>query len=88
MLENYFQNSRRYVKSLDSFQLIGLKPKSDDELTKDCEPFRYSKIESNDGGGESIKKYTRIEPCGSIANSIFNGELILFVFIDLSQDED
>ena len=67
MLENYFQNSRRYVKSLDSYQLIGLKSERDDELTSDCEPFRYQHVDKKDN---TKVKY---EPCGAIANSIFNG---------------
>ena len=67
MLENYYQNSRRYVKSLDSYQLIGLKSKNEDELTSDCEPFRYYFKNKND------QTKIKFEPCGAIANSIFNG---------------
>jgi hypothetical protein len=66
MLENYFQNSRRYVKSLDTYQLLGRR--KNDELAPECEPYRYHLDDKN----PNIKlKYT---PCGAIANSIFNGK--------------
>lgn len=62
MLEKYYQNHRRYVKSRDDNQLTG--HINDGQLSKDCEPFRYQKITN-----QLSIEYT---PCGSIANSLFN----------------
>ena len=64
MLENYFQNSRHYVKSVDYSQLSGLRTKANDELSSGCEPVRYKTV-----NGKKIK----YAPCGLIANSLFNG---------------
>lgn len=65
MLDNYYQNQRRYVRSVDQYQLLGMRNKPDQDLASECEPFRYYKKSPN------LKlKYT---PCGVIANSIFNG---------------
>jgi len=59
-LTNFYQNHRRYVKSLDTSQLKG-KGVSYTTLEKgDCKPLA------------SINN-TAIYPCGLIANSIFNG---------------
>lgn len=58
-LENFYQNHRRYVKSLDNLQLLG---KLSDEPSKDCHPFAKNAI------GEAYV------PCGAIANSMFNGD--------------
>ena len=77
MLDNYYQNSRRYVKSVDPVQLIGRIPLSSSaskeennaELASDCEPFRY-KIETN-----VTYKYA---PCGAIANSFFNDTFSMY----------
>uniref|UniRef100_A0A914I9K0 Cell cycle control protein 50A n=1 Tax=Globodera rostochiensis TaxID=31243 RepID=A0A914I9K0_GLORO len=56
-LENYFQNHRRYMKSRNDEQLLGVDLA---KYTKDCTPF-----EKNDAG-------QIIAPCGAIANSLFN----------------
>jgi hypothetical protein len=59
-LTNFYQNHRRYVKSLDTKQLKG-KPVSVNQLEKgDCKPLA------------SINNKA-IYPCGLIANSQFNG---------------
>ncbi len=76
MLENYHQNSRRYVKSLDVDQLLGKGKKAGFyrakyELANGCEPFRYKTFQK--------EKYF-YTPCGAIANSIFNGSVIFFIF--------
>ncbi len=63
MLENFYQNQRRFDKSRDSEQLMS--SRTDNYLTRDCEPFRYRKENDN---------LLKITPCGSIANSIFNGK--------------
>jgi hypothetical protein len=62
MLDNFYQNQRHYVNSVDYDQLNGV---DTNYLTKHCEPYRYST--QPDG---NILKYA---PCGMIANSIFNG---------------
>ncbi len=62
MIENFFQNHRRYEKSRDHEQLLGSRAKN--YLSKDCEPFRYRK---------ELNKMIKIAPCGSVANSLFNG---------------
>ncbi len=61
MLENYFQNSRHYVKSVDYSQLAGFKTT---ELSTGCEPVRHKIVN---------KKKIKYAPCGLIANSLFNG---------------
>lgn len=66
MLENFYQNQRRYVKSRDSDQLLG---SAHDYLSTDCEPFRYQKTDDS-------LKVLKISPCGAVANSIFNGDFI------------
>ena len=62
-LTNFFQNHRRYVKSLNSNQLKGnfVSPSSLDN--SDCKPL------GTVGGKNGVAIY----PCGLIANSLFNG---------------
>lgn len=60
-LTNYYQNHRRYVKSRDDDQLLG---RLDQPPSSDCIPF--------DKNGD---KY--VAPCGAIANSLFNDELVV-----------
>jgi len=55
-----FQNHRRYVKSRDDNQLLGL---IDAEPSNECDPFVKNKEEN--------KNYI---PCGAIANSMFSGK--------------
>jgi hypothetical protein len=59
-LSNFFQNHRRYVKSLNSNQLKGqgVSPSTLDD--SDCKPL-------------STINGVAIYPCGLIANSVFNG---------------
>ncbi|XP_057664557.1 cell cycle control protein 50A isoform X1 [Diorhabda carinulata] len=63
-LTNYYQNHRRYVKSRDDSQLLGILSK---EPSRDCLPFVF------DGNK------TPIAPCGAIANSMFNDNLTLYI---------
>lgn len=66
-LTNFFQNHRRYVKSIDSNQLKGdaVDPST---LSKDCDPLAYDPAGStNSNGFQRV-----IWPCGLIANSVFN----------------
>ncbi|KAF9907291.1 hypothetical protein BX616_000471 [Lobosporangium transversale] len=70
-LTNFYQNHRRYVKSLDAKQLSGA-PRSVAELNGgSCEPLAIVK--------ENGVDYP-IYPCGLIANSIFNDTLGLFLY--------
>ena len=64
-LTNFYQNHRRYVKSRDDRQLLG---RLDSAPSSDCEPFATAM----DNG--TLKP---IAPCGAIANSLFNGKMIL-----------
>ncbi|KAK4965671.1 alkylphosphocholine resistance protein lem3 [Elasticomyces elasticus] len=60
-LTNFYQNHRRYVKSLDQDQLMG-KNQSRDKIKKsDCNPLTVDPATN--------KSYY---PCGLIANSVFN----------------
>ncbi|CAG0884403.1 unnamed protein product [Cyprideis torosa] len=63
-LTNFYQNHRRYVKSRDDSQLLGvdLQAKPD----SDCAPFMAFTNKSS--GGTEVP----IAPCGAIANSLFN----------------
>ncbi len=60
-LENFYQNHRLYVSSVDSIQLAGQK-QTKDTLESSCN----SKVTS----GSQL-----INPCGLIANSYFTGML-------------
>lgn len=64
-LTNYYQNHRRYVKSRDDKQLLGV---INEALTSDCDPFTYV------DGDKHNKPYA---PCGAIANSLFNDTIEL-----------
>lgn len=61
-LTNFYQNHRRYVKSLDSSQLRGKFVSTSTLKNGDCKPLAIS----SDGRA--------IYPCGLVANSLFNGE--------------
>lgn len=61
-LTNYYQNHRRYVKSRDDDQLLGL---LNSQPSTDCAPF------DKDSNGKPIA------PCGAIANSLFSDVLTL-----------
>lgn len=58
-LTNYYQNHRRYVKSLDTEQLLGNVRTAGDLNSGQCKP-----VDSINGRA--------IYPCGLIANSVFN----------------
>lgn len=59
-LTNFYQNHRRYVKSLNSDQLKGDYVSPSDLDNSDCKPL-------------GTRNGTAIYPCGLIANSFFNG---------------
>ncbi|ODM98176.1 Cell cycle control protein 50A, partial [Orchesella cincta] len=75
-LENFHQNLRKYVKSKDDDQLLGLIGSSEQpaEPVKDCQPF-----DRDDNG-------TIIFPCGAVANSMFNDSIQLYYEHDLQGD--
>lgn len=60
-LTNFYQNHRRYVKSLDTDQLLGKALDSDTIANSACDPIKLNTT--------SNKPYY---PCGLIANSLFN----------------
>lgn len=62
-LTNFYQNHRRYVKSLNQDQLRGDFKSASDLKSGDCKPL----------GANGDKA---VYPCGLIANSLFNGEQI------------
>jgi LEM3 (ligand-effect modulator 3) family / CDC50 family len=59
-LTNFYQNHRRYVKSLDANQLRGDFRSVGDLRNGNCKPV-------------AIRDNKPVYPCGLIANSIFNG---------------
>lgn len=63
-LTNFYQNHRRYVKSLDAKQLSGTARQASELKGGACDPLAV--VEEN---GTQYPIY----PCGLIANSIFNG---------------
>lgn len=71
MLENFYQNQRRYHKSRDPEQLLSQRGDIK-ELSSDCEPFRYRK--------DKFNNLVKIAPCGSVANSMFNDTFKIFYF--------
>lgn len=62
-LTNFYQNHRRYVKSLNSDQLQGKYVSPNSLNNSDCDPL----------GAAGLFGNISIYPCGLIANSIFNG---------------
>mmetsp|Transcript_45017 Transcript_45017/g.95797 ORF Transcript_45017/g.95797 Transcript_45017/m.95797 type:complete len:456 (-) Transcript_45017:264-1631(-) len=58
-LDNFYQNYRKYVNSYDQYQLLGRVEKQDKVSSDSCQPL--SKI------GD-----VTINPCGLIANTLFN----------------
>lgn len=59
-LTSFYQNHRRYVRSIDSDQLQGKHRSKSDIDNSDCKPLTSV--------GDKV-----IYPCGLVANSIFNG---------------
>lgn len=66
-LTNFFQNNRRYVRSVSPQQMAGV-PISMDNLKLYCEPMLYVNGENND----SYPEDGLITPCGLQAWSFFN----------------
>ncbi|TFK42807.1 cell cycle control protein [Crucibulum laeve] len=74
-LSNFFQNHRRYVKSLNSDQLKGKGVSANDLHNSDCKP-----LDTIDG--------KPIYPCGLIANSIFNDTFSNPVLLNTAGDSN
>ena len=68
-LENFYQNHQRYLASLDSDQLTGENLKKDDLST--CSPLKSN-------GSKTLN------PCGVIANSLFNDVISLSAATELA----
>eukprot|EP00092_Neocalanus_flemingeri_P044398 GFUD01049227.1.p1 GENE.GFUD01049227.1~~GFUD01049227.1.p1 ORF type:complete len:378 (-),score=106.07 GFUD01049227.1:158-1267(-) len=80
-LDNFHQNHRQYADSRDDKQLNGDRLKSDgfpDLPFSDCEDPHNN----DNSSGETLP----IVPCGSIANSLFNDNVKLFVQKDNSNE--
>ena len=67
-LTNFYQNHRRYVRSRDDHQLLGVKLDYY-QLNPDCDPYR---------GEITANGSFPYAPCGAIANSLFNGNFCNF----------
>lgn len=70
-LTNFYQNHRRYMKSIDSEQLLS-KPRTADQLQDaECKPL-----------GKDPVSGLSVYPCGLIANSVFNDTFQSPVLLD------
>jgi hypothetical protein len=69
-LSNFYQNHRRYVKSISYKQLQGKTDSADVSFTDDCQPLQY--ITKPDTTNPDTSKQILLSPCGLIANSLFN----------------
>ncbi|KAF2028607.1 Lem3/Cdc50 [Setomelanomma holmii] len=74
-LTNFYQNHRRYVKSVDVDQLKGKARSADDIRSGDCTPLN---VDSSTG-----RPYY---PCGLIANSMFNDTFGNLTFLNAGGD--
>ena len=70
-LTNFYQNHRRYVKSLDSNQLKGDASSNSTIYSGTCDPLRLN--------ASGFAYY----PCGLIANSLFNDTFLSPVLLDV-----
>jgi hypothetical protein len=75
-LTNFYQNHRRYVKSVDIDQLKGTAKSADDIKAGDCTPLNLN--------SEGKPYY----PCGLIANSMFNDTFSNFEYLSANNDQD
>jgi hypothetical protein len=76
-LTNFFQNHRRYVKSLDTNQLLGSALDNNTIAGSACDPLQLNET--------SKKAYY---PCGLIANSLFNDTINTPVAITSAKTKD
>jgi len=75
-LTNFYQNHRRYVKSVDIDQLKGVAKSKSDINSGDCEPLKLDPVTG--------RPYY---PCGLIANSMFNDTFGNFTYLSANNDE-
>lgn len=73
-LQNFYQNHRRYVKSRSAYQLQG-QDLSESAVEVDCDPMVTN--------GSLL-----LNPCGLIANSLFNDIITLSLPVGVELDED
>jgi hypothetical protein len=78
-LDNFYQNHRRYVASRSDAQLRGDASAS----TSDCSPLttvtntsKWNSTADEPIDDDTDKEYN-LNPCGLIANSLFNGKLVM-----------
>jgi len=65
-LTNFMQNHAQYVLSYDALQLLGDYKRPSGQIDRHCGPMTNVKL----GIDGQTKK---LNPCGLIANSLFNG---------------
>jgi len=63
-LTNFYQNHRRYAKSYEAYQLLGMVYERKSAALSDCEPLTYNGT-------------LTLNPCGLIANTLFNDKITL-----------
>lgn len=78
-LTNFYQNHRRYVKSMDVNQLFGKAQTADQIKSGECDPLEVEKV------GDVEKPYY---PCGLIANSMFNDTFDPVKVLNKRSDDD
>lgn len=76
MLENFYQNKRRYDRSRDENQLLG---GTSNYLSTECEPYRYQLT-------QDLSKVLKTAPCGAVANSLFNDTFTIYYNHKLSNN--
>lgn len=80
-LTDFFQNHRRYVKSVDSSQLSGAASNSADSIGSQCDPLRYGNCLNPSAtspycmNGSNLDINAQIYPAGLIANSMFTDQI-------------
>ncbi|KAF2826096.1 CDC50 family protein-like protein [Ophiobolus disseminans] len=74
-LTNFYQNHRRYVKSVDMGQLKGQARSAADINSGDCDPLKVD---------DQNRPYY---PCGLIANSMFNDSFSNFTYASANNDD-
>jgi len=78
-LTSFYQNHRRYVKSLDAGQLKGGATTASALNSGDCKPLAQQMVTVN-----GVQTAKAIYPCGLIANSVFNDTISLPVLMNPS----
>lgn len=82
-LDNFYQNHRRYVQSRSDGQLRGDTAASlsnCDPLPTDTGLIKYDSVAEDPLNTDTTKTY-KLNPCGLIANSLFNGDFTINYFV-------